>query len=262
MSERESSHQVDLLLKQLADAFLADLLEYCDKAEADLLLLEQNFTLNVFNRLFGLIHSIKGSGGTHGFPIISSIGHQFESVLVEWQETRSKKALPILLNYVDLLRQTTAYLSTGADLAPLKQKLEHLRLGVNQTAKRLLLVESSRIMRQLCQEVLSDLGVQLDTYDDGLKALNELLHTRYDCLIIGRQLNSLNGPAVVAALRESDSVNQNIPVLMISTDERQLPEHLKILRLLPRTPALSDVLVIEMEKLMKKRPQIEERSLG
>ncbi|MCD8512426.1 MAG: response regulator [Nitrincola sp.] len=173
-----------------------------------------------------------------------------------------KKALPILLNYVDLLRQTTAYLSTGADLAPLKQKLEHLRLGVNQTAKRLLLVESSRIMRQLCQEVLSDLGVQLDTYDDGLKALNELLHTRYDCLIIGRQLNSLNGPAVVAALRESDSVNKNIPVLMISTDERQLPEHLKILRLLPRTPALSDVLVIEMEKLMKKRPQIEERSLG
>ncbi|MCD8512425.1 MAG: Hpt domain-containing protein [Nitrincola sp.] len=92
MSERESSYQVDLLLKQLADAFLADLLEYCDKAEADLLLLEQNFTLNVFNRLFGLIHSIKGSGGTHGFPIISSIGHQFESVLVEWQETRSKKS--------------------------------------------------------------------------------------------------------------------------------------------------------------------------
>ncbi|TVQ66051.1 MAG: hypothetical protein EA373_13645, partial [Oceanospirillales bacterium] len=94
------------------------------------------------------------------------------------------------------------------------------------------------------------------------KALNELLHSRYDCLIIGRQLNSLNGSAVVAAIRESDSPNQNIPVLMLSTDQRQLPGHLNILRLLPRTPALSDVLLIEMERLIKKRPVKEDGKLA
>jgi len=262
MTEKASMDQVDRLLRQLAEAFLTELYDHCDDAEADLLLLEKKYDTEVFNRLFGLVHSIKGSGGTHGFGIITSIGHQFESTLIEWQSSHSTDALPLLLGFVDLLRQAADILSNDGDLTPLNQHLEKLRLGSDQVSKRVLLVESSRIMQQLCQQVLADLAVQVNTFDDGLKALNELLHSRYDCLIIGRQLNSLNGSAVVAAIRESDSPNQNIPVLMLSTDQRQLPDYLNILRLLPRTPALSDVLLIEMERLIKKRPVKEDGKLA
>ncbi len=247
-------NQVDQLLKQLAEGFLTDLKEQCDRAESDLLTLEKHFELDVFNRLFGLVHSIKGSGGTHGFSIITSIGHQFESALIDWQKAPRQDALPILLGFVDLLRQASDSLSDNEETAHLKQQLESLRLNAGQSAKRILLVESSRIMRQLCQQVLEDLSLQVDSYDDGLTALSELLHTRYDVLIIGRQLNSLNGTAVVAALRESDSPNHHLPVLMLSADQSQLPAHLGVLKLLPRTPKLSDVLQIEMEKLIQKRP--------
>ena len=262
MNKKASMDQVDRLLRQLAEAFLTELLDHCDDAEADLLLLENKFDTEVFNRLFGLVHSIKGSGGTHGFGMITSIGHQFESALIEWQSSPSRDSLPVLLGFVDLLRQAADLLSKSADLTGLKQQLEKLCLDSDQVSKRVLLVESSRIMQQLCQQVLADLAVQVNTFDDGLNALNELLHSRYDCLIIGRQLNSLNGSAVVAAVRESDSPNHNIPVLMLSTDQRQLPDHLNILRLLPRTPALSDVLLIEMERLIKKRPAKEGGKLG
>lgn len=254
MNEDASLDQVDRLLRQLGQAFLSDLLDHCDTAEADLLLLEKKYDPLVFNRLFGLVHSIKGSGGTHGFAIITSIGHQFESALIHWQSSQNPKFLPVLLGFVDLLRQSVELLSKDADLSPIKQQLERLRVGYDHPEMRVLLVESSSIMRQLCQKVLADLSVKVDTFDDGLKALNELLHTRYDCLIIGRQLNSLNGAAVVAALRESDALNHTIPVLMLSTDQRQLPDHLNILKLLPRTPALYDVLLNEMDRLIKKRP--------
>lgn len=262
MTDKASMDQVDRLLRQLGEAFLTDLLDYCNQAESDLLLLEKKYDTEVFNRLFGLVHSVKGSGGTHGFGIITSIGHQFESTLIEWQSSRSTDSLPLLLGFVDLLRQAADILSNHGDLTPLNQHLEKLRLGSDQVFKRVLLVESSRIMQQLCQQVLADLAVQVNTFDDGLKALNELLHSRYDCLIIGRQLNSLNGSAVVAAIRESDSPNQNIPVLVLSTDQSQLPDYLNILRLLPRTPALSDVLLIEMERLIKKRPVKEDGKLA
>lgn len=262
MNESISTDQVDRLLRQLGEAFLLDLLDHCNQAESDLLLLEKKFDPVVFNRLFGLVHSIKGSGGTHGFSFITSIGHQFESKLIDWQRAPTEEGLPVLLGFVDLLRQAARLLFKDQDLTPLEQSLEKLRLGSGQIAKRILLVESSRIMRQLCQQVLANLSVQVDTFDDGLKALNQLLHSHYSCLIIGRQLNSLNGAAVVAALRESDSSNRNIPVLMISTDQRQLPEHLNILKLLPRTPELSDVLHIEMDRLIKKRTNKEDGKLA
>lgn len=262
MSDASSVDQVDRLLRQLGEAFLSDLLEQCDLAESDLFVLEQHYDPVVFNRLFGLVHSIKGSGGTHGFAIITSIGHQFESVLIDWQQLPSQKTWAVLLGFVDLLRQAADVLTQGADVALLKQQLETLRSNSGQLSRRVMLVESSRIMRQLCQQVLSDFSLQVDTFEDGLTALSELLHTRYDCLIIGRQLTGLNGSAVVSALREADTVNTEIPVLMISTDQRQPAAHLKILRLLPRTPALSDVLLIEIEKLINTRPLLEDDSLG
>lgn len=250
MTDVHSADQVDRLLRQLSEAFLLELPEQCDRAEQDLLILERSYDQAVFNRLFGLVHSIKGSGGTHGFPVVTSICHQFESVLAEWQLSPSGEPLVVFFGFIDLLRQAAQVLLSGDDISHLKQQLENLRLNSGQQARRVLVVESSRLMRQLCQQVSAAFRLQVDLVDDGLEALRELLNSRYDCLIIGRQLKTLNGAAVVSALREAEGINCHIPVLMISSDKQPLAEHLEPVRLLPRTPALTEALAAELEKLL------------
>ncbi len=65
----------------------------------------------------------------------------------------------------------------------------------------MLIVESARLMTELYQKMLRDLPLQLTNEDNGLTALERLLHEPYDLLIVGRELKELNGIALMAALR-------------------------------------------------------------
>jgi chemotaxis protein histidine kinase CheA len=78
------------LLASMREAFLDELPERCGHFDALILSLETSpDDREAFNELYRGVHSLKGSGGTHGLSIITTICHQLENLL---SETEARQA--------------------------------------------------------------------------------------------------------------------------------------------------------------------------
>jgi len=65
------------LLEGMRADFLAELPERCDSFDESILALEKSpDDREAFNELYRGVHSLKGSGGTHGLSIITTLCHQ------------------------------------------------------------------------------------------------------------------------------------------------------------------------------------------
>jgi CheY-like chemotaxis protein len=67
------------------------------------------------------------------------------------------------------------------------------------------------------KQALDKLPVQLSTENDGLVALERLLRQKFDFLIMGKELKTLNGVALAAALRKSESNNRDIKIIVLTS---------------------------------------------
>jgi chemotaxis protein histidine kinase CheA len=218
------------LLEQLKATFIAELPERCSQLEALALALgNQPANLDVYEELYRKVHSLKGSGGTHGLPIISQICHQLEDYLNSQGNAGAGVASPSFtdtcLQYIDLLTSTARIArEQRPDFSPIEQALEHIHQELLQNRYSGLIVESSQVMALMCRDALADLPVELSLMDNGLAALERLLHKRFDFLITGKSLETLNGAALISALRASESINRNIKVVMLtSASKTDLP---------------------------------------
>jgi len=72
------SADFSLLLAGMRDDFIRELPERCDLIEESVLAMGQD-PAGALDDLFCHVHSLKGSGGTFGVPLITRICHQFES---------------------------------------------------------------------------------------------------------------------------------------------------------------------------------------
>lgn len=216
------------LLRELRISFLADLPERLDEIESLVLNLEQDqrsgeVSKPVYEELYRHIHSIKGSAGSHDVDIISLIAHQFEDALTGLNSTQniSPAHIDTFLKYVDLTRQATE-LSQGenADFTDIKISLESIRNQLKQGRKLALIIEGSQFMSHLYQNSLRTLPVDISVIEDGLVALGWLLHEKYDLVIMGAETKSLNGTALLYALRAAGGVNRNIKVIMVTSSEK------------------------------------------
>lgn len=217
-----------LLLAGMRDDFVRELPERCDLIEESVLALERGAG-NAFDELFRLVHSLKGSGGTFGLPLITSICHQFESYISNIRGQFDPLAVSNALAYVDLLRRVAETPEReGVLAAAIEQDLEQLRISSMPASASVLLVEPSVATRKFCQGVLEPLSVRLVSQDRGLPALELLLHQPFDLLVAARELPDLNALALVAALRESGSRNKDIPVILISSNSNPAPTYLNI----------------------------------
>ena len=62
--------------------FLIEMGESIDELETDLGELESGYDLDVINRLFRSVHTIKGAGGFFGLAKLQELTHHFEDVLM------------------------------------------------------------------------------------------------------------------------------------------------------------------------------------
>lgn len=217
------------LLASMRGAFLDELPERCDSLETLILCLEKApDDRETFNALYRAVHSLKGSGGTHGLSIITTLCHQLENLLTETEVRRDfgKASATRALAYVDLLRRAATQAQQGhPDYSTIEADLDALRLSALQSRKSGLIAESSAAMAGLYQQALATLPLQLTVVDNGLAALERLLHEPFDFVIVGRELKELNGIALMAALRASQTRNQKIPALLLSSRRDAIPEH-------------------------------------
>ncbi|MFC1564492.1 chemotaxis protein CheA [candidate division KSB1 bacterium] len=94
-------------IEDLLEVFHEDLSERIDNLSDTILKLEENPEgEDSINAIFQEFHSIKGTGGSFGFPVLSEIAHKFESL---FSDIRDKKA-SVTPELIDLLFDTTPIL--------------------------------------------------------------------------------------------------------------------------------------------------------
>jgi CheY-like chemotaxis protein len=174
-----------------------------------------------------------------GVPVITTICHQFETFISEAHTRFNQQASSTSLAYVDLLRKTAQ--SGGRDttgVAAIEQALDRLRAGTLSGRASVLLAEPSDSMRKLYREVFAGKAIHLVTVDKGLAALERMLQESFDLLVASRELPDINAIAVLAALRDSDGRNKDIPAILISSNPAPVPKRLGVRAIVRRDPKL------------------------
>lgn len=244
------SADFDVLLAEMQADFLDELPERCDRIEQGVMALERKAP-DAFNELYRQVHSLKGTGGMFGVPVITTICHQFETFISEASERFNQQSSSIALGYVDLLRKTAK--PSGRDaagVAAIEQALDRMRLGTLSGRSSVLLVEPSDSMRKLYREAFTSKSIHLVTVDKGLAALERMLHESFDLLVASRELPDINAIAVLAALRDSDCRNKDTPAILISSNPALVPKRLGVRALVRRDPTLVPTLAQQVREAL------------
>jgi DNA-binding response OmpR family regulator len=78
---------------------------------------------------------------------------------------------------------------------------------------RILLADDEPLIRQLCTELLDDLGYEVDTAEDGAAAWDALQIKGYDLLITDNEMPQVSGIELLKKLR---AARMTLPVIMVS----------------------------------------------
>ena len=107
-------------LSEFQDVFFEECFEGLDIMENGLLdLTEENSDVEEINTIFRAAHSIKGGGGTFGFPEISEFTHVIETLLDQMRSGERKSTqgvVDLLLESVDCLRAMISSTQAGEDI--------------------------------------------------------------------------------------------------------------------------------------------------
>jgi len=215
-------------ISQLRQGFLDELPERLGELERLLLLLENSESSGEpFNEFYRGIHSIKGSGGTFGLHLATTICHQLEdylNLLPGKPPTFDSHAVDICLQHIDLLRNFVEATQSGATSFPAIEKkigaLQKVVLGHQEYTA--LILDHSKVSQNICFRTLKDLGFRTVSMDDGYLALMRALTQPFDILVTSSELKMLNGEALIAALRLSNSVNKHIRAIMLTSNKALL----------------------------------------
>lgn len=217
------------MLLQLRNAFLEDAPEKLDLLENLLLDIENNgSSTEKFNELYRGIHSLKGSGGTHGLQIITTICHQLEDLLntTDAGKSFSPTIINASLKYIDLLRTSIEKFQFGNEnFSDIEAQLDALRQQLAKKLFTVLIVDNSKLSTQIFIQALAELPIRPVVMSDGLNALMRVLTEPFDLLITTNEIPVLNGVALIGALKLSRGKNTNIKSILI-TSNKEMEKHL------------------------------------
>ena len=212
------NNPVQNLLDQLKNEFIAELPDRIASLETLILGLDNH---DNYEEIYRFVHSLKGIGGTHGIQIISVVCHQLETYLEKQHESNqldSESSINHCLKYIDLLEKTYTELANNKTEFHSINKLLNEILDDSKTNKySVLLLDSSKLKIEISKQCIASLPITIESHDNGLDALELLLHKKYDLLITGMEISSLNGEALIAAVRLSNSINKNIKTILLTT---------------------------------------------
>jgi len=216
---------VQAILRQLRENYLVEMDQKLGDIESDLLALERTERFaDVFERAYRKVHSLKGSAGTYGLPIISKICHQLEDHFNLFSNNASNLTREVLdrcLAHINLLRKAREQAQAGGEhFNDIEEELSKLRTSLLGDRYSVLIVETSKVNIKLCNEIMKRYPVQVTVVDSGYQALELLLQQKYHLLITGLEVKLLNGLALVAAVRMSARGNQDMQAILLSSSKQ------------------------------------------
>lgn len=219
---------INQVLKTLRENYLNELPERLQAMESLILGLEENNNHEDYQELYRHVHSQKGSAGTHGFHIISSICHQFESQLAVYQndlQSITRDVVNHWLTYMDLIKEALRQIEKNEqEFSLIKEKLQSLA-EENQDKQNFscLLVDYKTSTTTMIADLLKEHGFDVVIMHDGYDVLGRLLIEKFDLLICGQEIASLNGLVLISANRLSGSINNHIPSVLITSSDIEKP---------------------------------------
>lgn len=210
--------------KKLQEHYLTSLPGILEELEFNALKLEKEHgQRETYFAIYRQAHSLKGSGGTYGYPIISTICHQFEDYLSQFEginKTVNEDTTDQILRYIDLLKATSEKMLAGDnDFSDIENNLKQIKPSHTQTQLVGLVVDSSKSNAKMLAAQLSSPRISITQSHDGMDALHRLLHNHYDFLITSKEISTLNGLALIAATRLGSKQNKNIKAMLVTSDK-------------------------------------------
>jgi len=225
----KNASNIEELLASMRDSYLIEVPEKYDLMEQYILELrsESKFAA-AFDELYRHTHNIKGTSGTYGLNVLSTICHNIEDLLhdIDHKYTNiNDSRIDEGLKYIDLMREDSLTFNTEHyEPEKIKRELQATGKSFKKEIIKGLFVDQSRIGVRYCEQSLAILPVKLAIAANGIEALQRLLTEKFDFLITGKELVSLNGIALISALRSSETKNAKIKtILMTSTSNIKLP---------------------------------------
>jgi len=210
------------LMEELKQGYLASLPGRIADIERYTLALEKGADFaEDYSALYRAVHSLKGSGGTYGFPIITNICHQLEDwlVTIENYTTIRRKQADILLSFVDILCDAVDKIrDTESTFGDIERQLADLKKRSSKNKLNGLVVDRSATNASIVAESLGYDKVQLAVAKDGVSALSRLMTESFDFVITSQEVGSLNGSAMIAALKLSRGVSHKTKTLLMTSN--------------------------------------------
>lgn len=244
------------LLAQLRKSYIAELPGKLEELELLIIALERDDNFQAgYDELFRKVHSFKGGAGTYGLPILSTICHRLEDhlrLVDKKVSRRHRKHIDNWLAHVDLMRQAFNGIAAGRDTFPeIEAALDKLCEDAFPAQRRVAVVVQSRTATLLCAQVLAPLRAHSVEFNDGLQALERLLRDKFDLLLASVEISSLNGVALLAALRLSTAANRNLPaVLLTSRAGLEVPQVVQPVCIIAKGANLAENLESEVTRLL------------
>lgn len=207
--------------QKLQQHYLDSLPGLLEELEQEALRLEKEKLSESYFSIYRQVHSLKGSGGTYGYPIVSLICHQFEDFLSEFdgETVIDRNAMDKILRYIDILQSTCEkMLADDTDYSEIEKRLENEKDLNFQNKLVGLLVDGSKSNAKMISESLSDPNISVSFSNDGMDALQRLLHERFDFLISSMEIPSLNGIALIAATKLGSKTNKKIKTVLLTSN--------------------------------------------
>ncbi len=125
----------------IKEVFLQEAGELLERIELDIVSLEEQYSQEIVNELFRLVHTIKGSSGIAGFSGVSEFSHRLENLMDHVRSGKleaDREIVDILLGSVDWIRQELASgfaKGEGREIADeLIRRMEEVKPGISDGA--------------------------------------------------------------------------------------------------------------------------------
>jgi diguanylate cyclase (GGDEF)-like protein len=195
-------------------------------------------------------HRLKGSGGSYGFPTISTLAAQMEeiaaSALANSKPLTDEKLQSIKLLLDDLEQEIVSsqlYQSQARKQPQNSEKSDSHASGITE-ALQVLIVDGDTQIHALTQRILTrHRNCKVSGSTNGKEALTFLASNRPDAILLDVSLPEMQGHALTQRIRQ-DPLTQDIPILFLSA-ESELIDIVEAIR-----NGADDVLIKPFDKKM------------
>ncbi|MBN1420853.1 MAG: Hpt domain-containing protein [Planctomycetes bacterium] len=226
--------------RDIIEEFLDEFRDRNDRIRGALETIRRGDDPEVIRGLLKDVHSLKGTGGSMGYTIVTSICHVFEELLIKAFRDRLPCDRPRVLETADLFAGTLIAIAGEAaagtrdfngfvpaanraiaaarealGMAPRTAGNDRSATGAPATPKRVLLAEGTTFFRRVVEAALAPWPhISIDGTARAGEALDRAASGRHDLAIISRDLDGVSGLSLLAALRAEPPLDA-LPVILI-----------------------------------------------